>query len=146
MSFPATISHVCRELRQHYSQLIKDRRLHEERLAELSARCSENMMLKFGRIVDLDMLESVGVNRAALELREKLRESETRGAAETRRYDDVDFSGASQQEEEEMFKLQQLVDAQTRELDTLNQEIFQLTHKGGHLAPPQCATSTGDVA
>ena len=39
-------------------------------------------MLKFGRLVDLEKLETVSVNRVAEELKEKLREQEARTAKE----------------------------------------------------------------
>ena len=45
-------------------------------------------MLKFGRKVDLEKLETVSVNRVAEELKEKLREQEQSNAREILRWDD----------------------------------------------------------
>ena len=39
-------------------------------------------MLKFGRLVDLEKLETVTVNRTVEELKEKLRQQESKSAAE----------------------------------------------------------------
>ncbi len=57
-------------------QLIKDRKLMEARITELQEKCDEMMRLKFGRIIDLEKLETVGVNRTVEELKEKLRLNE----------------------------------------------------------------------
>ena len=40
------------------------------------------LMLKFGRLVDLEKLETVTVNRTVEELKEKLRQQESNSAAE----------------------------------------------------------------
>lgn len=40
------------------------------------------LMLKFGRLVDLEKLETVTVNRTLEELKEKLRQQESKSAAE----------------------------------------------------------------
>lgn len=40
------------------------------------------LMLKFGRLVDLEKLENVTVNRTVEELKEKLRQQESKSAAE----------------------------------------------------------------
>ena len=40
------------------------------------------LMLKFGRLVDLEKLETVTVNRTVEELKEKLRQQESKSAAE----------------------------------------------------------------
>lgn len=44
-------------------------------------------MLKFGRLVDLEKLETVSVNRVAEELKEKLREQEANNLKEIREWD-----------------------------------------------------------
>lgn len=78
---------MCRELRQKHIQLIKDRRHQESKLRELEEKSNQMMMLKFGRIVDLDMLETVGVNRNVIELRNKLRLNEQQCEREMCKYD-----------------------------------------------------------
>ena len=44
-------------------------------------------MLKFGRLVDLDKLETVSVNRTVEELKEKLRQEEFMSAREIAKWD-----------------------------------------------------------
>jgi len=44
-------------------------------------------MLKFGRLVDLEKLETVSVNRVAEELKEKLREQESGNLKEIHYWD-----------------------------------------------------------
>ncbi|XP_064651335.1 cilia- and flagella-associated protein 44-like isoform X2 [Lineus longissimus] len=71
-----------KEAKKKHVQLIKDRKLFEKRIGEMEEQCNQMMLLKFGRIVDLEKLETVTVNRQLEELKEKLRQSETECAAE----------------------------------------------------------------
>ena len=57
-------------------QLIKDRRVFESRIGEMEEQTNKMMLQKFGRIVDLEKLETVTVNRQVEELKEKLRVNE----------------------------------------------------------------------
>jgi len=53
---------VCvlpRENKQKHVQLIKDRKMFESRIGEMETNCDREMILKFGRIVDLEELEQV---------------------------------------------------------------------------------------
>ena len=45
-------------------------------VAELDAKANEMMMLKFGRVVNLDALEGLGTNKLISELEAKLRGQE----------------------------------------------------------------------
>lgn len=45
------------------------------------------MMLKFGRLVDLEKLETVSVNRTVEELKEKLRQQEVKAAKDVAKWD-----------------------------------------------------------
>ena len=78
---------VYREHRQQHVQLIKDRKLMEARITELETKCDEMMRLKFGRIIDLEKLETVGVNRTVEELKEKLRLNEFTNADELQKWE-----------------------------------------------------------
>ena len=49
---------------------------------ELEEKVRNMLMLKFGRLVDLEKLETVSVNRTVEELKEKLRQQESKSAAE----------------------------------------------------------------
>ena len=45
-------------------------------VSTLEEKCKEMMMLKFGRVVDLEQLENVTVNKLAEELQRKIKEQE----------------------------------------------------------------------
>ena len=45
-------------------------------VATLEEKCREMMMLKFGRVVDLEQLENVTVNKLAEELQRKIKQQE----------------------------------------------------------------------
>lgn len=68
-------------------QLIKDRKLFEGKITELDSRCNEEMILKFGRLVDLEELEQVTVNRQVEELKEKLRVTEIECSEDLKRWE-----------------------------------------------------------
>jgi hypothetical protein len=64
---------VPRDAKKTHVQLIKDRRVFEQRITDMDDQCNKMMLQKFGRIVDLEKLETVTVNRQLEELKEKLR-------------------------------------------------------------------------
>ncbi|XP_041471026.1 cilia- and flagella-associated protein 44-like [Lytechinus variegatus] len=76
-----------KEHRQKHVQLIKDRKLMEARIDELEEKSNDMMRLKFGRIVDLDKMETVGVNRNVEELKEKIRINEGENAQEMQKWE-----------------------------------------------------------
>ena len=51
-------------------------------ISELEEKVKNMQMLKFGRLVDLERLENVTVNRTAEELKERLRQQELQNANE----------------------------------------------------------------
>jgi len=55
----------------HREQAVK-----QEKLRELDARLRDVQMLKFGQVIDLERIESVGVNKAAEELTDRIRSVE----------------------------------------------------------------------
>ena len=63
-------------LRVEHVSLVKEQSYKAERLNELEARCRDVQMLKFGQVVDLERIESVGVNKGAEELRTRIRKLE----------------------------------------------------------------------
>ena len=71
-------------LRKEHVNLLKSKKVKEERLRELEARSRDVQMLKFGQEVDLDVLEKMGVNKTAEELREQLKQLEKKNAKELR--------------------------------------------------------------
>ncbi|XP_078493244.1 cilia- and flagella-associated protein 44-like isoform X2 [Ciona intestinalis] len=68
--------------RQQHVHLIKNRRSMEERIEQLEEKCEHMMMLKFGRIVDLDKLDSVTINKNVEELKEQVRRQEVKNTTE----------------------------------------------------------------
>ncbi|KAF8073262.1 ABCG35 [Scenedesmus sp. PABB004] len=70
-----------KELQHAHAQLAADKAAKEARLAELAARCREMQLLKFGQVIDVALLDTIGVrNRGADELRDALRQQARRGA------------------------------------------------------------------
>ena len=59
----------------------------ESRIGDLDEKCNEMMRLKFGRTVDLDKLETVGVNRNVEELKEKIRIYEGENAQDIQKWE-----------------------------------------------------------
>ena len=51
-------------------------------VSELDTKAKEIMLLKFGRVVDLDRLEGLTVNRTVQELQERLRTMERKASRE----------------------------------------------------------------
>ncbi|KAK3770719.1 hypothetical protein RRG08_037905 [Elysia crispata] len=77
-----------RESRKKHVQLIKDRRIFEAQISDMEETCSEMMLAKFGCMVDLEKIETVTVNRAIEELKEKLRQTEIDCSMELQSYDE----------------------------------------------------------
>ena len=67
---------VCRENKLQNVQLKKGRKMLGSKIEELNTECDQMMLLKFGRIVNLEKLEMVTVNRLLEELKEKYRQTE----------------------------------------------------------------------
>ena len=83
----ASNRYVFRESKRKHVQLIKDRKVFEAKITEMDAKCNEEMILKFGRLVDLEELEQVTVNRQVEELKEKLRTTEIECSADLKRWE-----------------------------------------------------------
>ncbi|XP_074652110.1 cilia- and flagella-associated protein 44-like isoform X2 [Tubulanus polymorphus] len=77
-----------KEAKRKHVELIKDRRLFEQRISEMDEQCNHMMQQKFGRIVDLEKLEQVTVNRNLEELKERLRQKEADCANEIAKWED----------------------------------------------------------
>jgi chromosome segregation ATPase len=64
-----------RELHGRHSQLQSDKAAKETHFADLEARCREVQLLKFGQVIDVSLLDAIGVrNRGVEELREQLKQ------------------------------------------------------------------------
>ncbi|KAJ3337627.1 Cilia- and flagella-associated protein 44 [Gonapodya sp. JEL0774] len=80
----ADVKKQHRELKGSHVTFVKSRKEKEANLQALSTRLIDAQMLKFGRQVDLEKLERLGVNKTADELRDKMeREEKERFAAMT---------------------------------------------------------------
>ncbi|XP_022324096.2 cilia- and flagella-associated protein 44-like isoform X1 [Crassostrea virginica] len=77
-----------KESRRKHVQLIKDRKVFDSKISEMEERTNEMMIAKFGRIVDLEKLETITVNRQIEELKEKLRLTEIQCAEELEEWDE----------------------------------------------------------
>nr|XP_033799273.1 cilia- and flagella-associated protein 44 isoform X2 [Geotrypetes seraphini] len=79
---------LYKQARQQHKQLIRDRKDIEAKIQELEEKCRQEMMLKFGRIVDLEALQTLSVNTSLEELKEKTLENEIRLAREIKNWED----------------------------------------------------------
>ena len=78
---------IHREAKRKHVQLIKDRKVFDAKITEMNDTCNSMMIQKFGRIVDLEKLETVTVNRQVEELKERLRVAEIQCSNEVTRWD-----------------------------------------------------------
>lgn len=84
-------------------------------IAKLNAKANEAMMLKFGRVVDLDRLEGLSVNHIVEELRSKLRSLEEKAGN--------DLALLSRNIDAEKQRLAQITRENTRRLNRENELI-----------------------
>ncbi|KAJ8316119.1 hypothetical protein KUTeg_006133 [Tegillarca granosa] len=125
-----------KESRKTHVQLIKDRKVFESKLIEMEEQCNTMMIGKFGRIVDLEKLETITFNRSIEEQKERLRLTEIQCSEEQLEWDGEEYSGARKSDVREKQRLIQLVQLQAQEIDALKEEIMLLSRKGGHILPP----------
>ncbi|XP_069491898.1 cilia- and flagella-associated protein 44 isoform X2 [Ambystoma mexicanum] len=60
---------LYKQARQQHKQLIRDRREMETKILVLEDKCKQQMILKFGRLVDLETLQTLSVNISLEELK-----------------------------------------------------------------------------
>ncbi|KAJ3102122.1 Cilia- and flagella-associated protein 44 [Phlyctochytrium planicorne] len=104
-----------KELRKMHVSLIKSRKEKQLKLSELEMRATDVQMLKFGKIIDLEKLERMGVNKNADELREKLQKEDNKRSKEVEHF------------EGHLNKLKEDLTNITRENTNLLENIVQLT-------------------
>ncbi|KAL8598401.1 hypothetical protein ACOMHN_032678 [Nucella lapillus] len=100
-----------KESRRTHVQLIKDRKRFDAKICQMESKCDAMMVAKFGRTVDMEQLETVTVNRAIEELKEKLRQTEVMCAEELQQYDS--------QIGERRMQITELIRDNTQRLDQL---------------------------
>lgn len=64
-------------LKRMHVNLVRSKKEKQDKLSDLENRLYEVQMLKFGRTIDLEKLEKLGLNKTADELREKLMKEES---------------------------------------------------------------------
>ncbi|XP_026513175.1 cilia- and flagella-associated protein 44 [Terrapene carolina triunguis] len=103
---------LYKQARQQHKQLIRDRREIEIRIERLEENCNQLMLMKFGRVVDLEALQTLSVNINLEELKMKMMEKEHIQAQELKNW------------EEKIFELRQrlmmLMKENTSKLQQLN--------------------------
>merc|ERR1712048_1267581 len=111
---------LFRERRQQHVQLHRDKKTMAAKIKELADKVEQIQLLKFGRLVDLEKLETVLVNRAAEELKEKLRLQEKESAKEISEWDKKIDALQS--------KLTGLIRENTRRMDTYTTLLQERKH------------------
>nr|XP_056714145.1 cilia- and flagella-associated protein 44 [Euleptes europaea] len=78
---------LYKQAREQHKQLIRDRREMMLRIENLEENCNQLMMMKFGRVVDLEALQTLSVNTNLEELKVKMMEKEQLYATELKKWD-----------------------------------------------------------
>eukprot|EP00958_Prasinococcus_capsulatus_P003259 scaffold302_cov397-Prasinococcus_capsulatus_cf.AAC.7 len=73
-----------RELEKHHANLLREQKVKEGRIKALETRAYDVQMLKFGQIVDLDLLDRMSVCNDCEEVKESLKKQEANHAKELR--------------------------------------------------------------
>ncbi|XP_053196505.1 cilia- and flagella-associated protein 44 [Scomber japonicus] len=169
------------QARQQHVRLIHDRKDMDVEMQVLEKHCNDQMMMKFGRMVDLEALQTLSGNRTLEELKQEKLLQEDAYAKEIKQWDakveeghqalmevtkcntECLFSltalfeekkelelklnarqkniGRQLQEfsrcvdQEEMWRLQEFVKAQSQQIEAFSREIGLLSRKGGHVLP-----------
>ncbi|KAG2482730.1 hypothetical protein HYH03_018361 [Edaphochlamys debaryana] len=76
-----------KDLKREQAALLKDKSDKEKKVAELEARAHDVQMLKFGQVIDLELLDKVSSSRGTEELKEELRKQEVQYTRELAEWD-----------------------------------------------------------
>ncbi|XP_067402528.1 LOW QUALITY PROTEIN: cilia- and flagella-associated protein 44 [Emydura macquarii macquarii] len=82
---------LYKQARQQHKQLIRDRREIEIRIERLEENCNQLMLMKFGRVVDLEALQTLSVNTNLEELKMRVMEKEHVQAQELKKWEEIIF-------------------------------------------------------
>ncbi|KAH0625031.1 hypothetical protein JD844_033049 [Phrynosoma platyrhinos] len=80
---------LYKKAREQHKQLIRDRKEMMMKIDRLEEKCNQLMMMKFGRIVDLEALLTLSVNTNLEELRVKTMEKEQANAVDLKKWEDI---------------------------------------------------------
>jgi len=75
------------DARRQHVELVKDRRMSDQRIAKLKDECEKMMIAKFGRIVELEELEKSAVNEPLEDIKDRLMTTETQRDNDLRLWD-----------------------------------------------------------
>ncbi|CAB1323036.1 unnamed protein product [Coregonus sp. 'balchen'] len=152
---------LYRQARQQHVQLIHDRNDMEAKIQSLEARCEQLMLMKFGKVVDLEALQTLSGNRNLEEMRQESRVREAAYTQELRQWEvkvtearhavtevtrhhterllSMNSLLSQKKEMEDKLNTRQSKMSQAQEANALRQEINILSRKGGHILPPSQA-------
>uniref|UniRef100_A0A8C4IP88 Cilia- and flagella-associated protein 44 n=1 Tax=Dicentrarchus labrax TaxID=13489 RepID=A0A8C4IP88_DICLA len=144
--------------RQQHVRLIHDRKDMDANIQELEQQCEQLMMMKYGRLVDLEALQTLSGNRRLEELKQEKLLREAAYAKEIKQcltYSMCEFVHLSlhrylfvciqsrqfldyrrRVDQGEIRRLQEVVKTQSQQAEALRKEICLLSRKGGHVLPP----------
>ncbi|GBG93046.1 hypothetical protein CBR_g58401 [Chara braunii] len=71
-----------RDLKRYQASLLKDRKAKQARIGELEARAHDVQMLKFGQVIDLELLDRVNCQKGSDELKDELTKQSAQHAKE----------------------------------------------------------------
>ncbi|KAJ6662253.1 hypothetical protein lerEdw1_012416 [Lerista edwardsae] len=80
---------LYKQAREQHKQLIRDRREMIIKIERLEDKCNQLMMMKFGRLVDLEALQTLSVNTNLEELKMKMMEREQIYSLELKKWEQV---------------------------------------------------------
>lgn len=69
----AALRGAQKELRREHAALLKDQAAKQARVSELAGKARDVQLLKFGREIDLELLDRVGASKGTEALREELK-------------------------------------------------------------------------
>ncbi|KAL2085147.1 hypothetical protein ACEWY4_018467 [Coilia grayii] len=172
---------LYRQARQQHVTLLHEHRDMEAKIQELESRCEVMMLKKFGKLVDLEALQTLSGNRNLEEMRQDSRVREATYTQELKAWEakvcrarqvltqatrehterlqrmnsllferkeledklnsrqkkmGAQFQGGRRADMQDLARLQELVEAQSREVALMQQEISVLSRKSGHILPP----------
>ena len=68
----AQLKQEQKELRKQHKQMLRDNKVKEGRINELQSKARDIQLLKFGQLIDLDLLDKMGVNKTTEDLKANL--------------------------------------------------------------------------
>ncbi|KAL2620171.1 hypothetical protein R1flu_000376 [Riccia fluitans] len=84
MKAKQSLKKLHKELRKEHQTLNREKKIEDERTANIEARCVEVQMLKFGQVIDMEVLDVISkdMKKDTKELKEQLRTQETQHGLE----------------------------------------------------------------